>query len=105
MPGGNFNMFQSLLKIGTLQYRMGFVKSEVVGTVVYNLAQNSMLNNLITLLNFYWPSIVDRFILVKSIKNCHYFNISYVVTAAHCFSENNPDNFAVAPESLTLAFG
>ena len=66
---------------------------------------NDLNHSLISLLNFYWPSIVDRFILVKSIKNCHYFIISYVVTAAHCFSENNPDNFAVAPESLTLAFG
>ena len=43
--------------------------------------------------------------LQQASKDCHYFNISYVVTAAHCFSDDNTDNFAVAPESLTLAFG
>ena len=48
---------------------------------------------------------LDLTVFSQKYQKFSLFKISYVVTAAHCFSENNPDNFAVAPESLTLAFG
>ena len=44
-------------------------------------------------------------LLDKMLDLSWFINPRYVITAAHCFDQENPDNFDVSEESLTLAFG